>query len=111
MIVYKILPRQMWSDAMAAGVFHGSPLDLADGFIHFSTAAQVHETAAKHFAGIPDLVLVAVSATDLGADVKWEPARGGELFPHLYAALPVARALWAKPLTVGPDGRHQFPEL
>ena len=111
MIVYKILPRQLWSDALAAGVFRGSPLDLADGFIHFSTAAQVHETAARHFAGIPDLVLVAVAVADLGGDVKWEPSRGGDLFPHLYGPLPVELARWVKPLPTGPDGRHQFPEL
>ena len=108
--IYKILPSCLWADAIVAGSFLGSPLDLADGFIHFSTAQQVRETAAKHFAGVPDLLLVAVGLDELGADVKWEPSRGGELFPHLYAPLPVEHALWVKPLPMGPDGRHVFPE-
>jgi uncharacterized protein (DUF952 family) len=110
MTIYKILPGRMWADAVNAGAFAGSPVDLADGFIHFSTAAQVRETAAKHFAGVGDLVLVAVSANALDA-IKWEPSRGGDLFPHLYSPLPVAAAEWVQPLPLGPDGRHIFPEL
>jgi uncharacterized protein (DUF952 family) len=109
--IYKILPRGMWSEAVDTGSFHGSPVDVADGFIHFSTAAQVRETAAKHFAGISDLVLVAVAVDGLGASLKWEPGRGGDLFPHLYSPLPVELAIWVRPLPTGPDGTHVFPEL
>jgi len=110
MTIYKILTKRMWDDAVARGSFDGSPIDVADGFIHFSTAAQVHETAAKHFSGAQDLVLVAVSADALDA-IKWEPSRGGDLFPHLYAALPVSAAVWVRPLPLGPGDRHIFPEL
>ncbi len=102
MTIYKILPRDMWEAAMAAGHFNGSAVDLADGFIHFSTAAQVHETAAKHFAGVSDLLLVAVPAATLGDAIKWEPSRGGDLFPHLYGSLPVAAVSWVKPLPTWP---------
>ena len=96
---------------VAAGSFNGSPVDLADGFIHFSTAAQVRDTAAKHFAGMPDLLLVAVPAAAILDAIKWEPSRGGDLFPHLYGSLPVAAVSWVKPLPIAPDGRHLFPEL
>jgi uncharacterized protein (DUF952 family) len=110
-IIYKILPAGLWSQATAAGAFAGSPLDVADGYIHFSTAAQVRETAAKHFAGMTDLLLIAVPAVALGAKLKWEPSRGGDLFPHLYSSLPITDALWVKPLPLDGDGRHVFPEL
>ena len=110
MTIYKILTKRMWEDAVARGSFDGSPSDVADGFIHFSTAVQVRETAAKHFAGAKDLLLVAVSADALDA-IKWEPSRGGELFPHLYSSLPVDAALWVQPLPLGPDERHIFPAL
>lgn len=109
--IYKIVPETLWAAAIESGVFRGSPLDLADGFIHFSTAAQVHETAAKHFAGQTDLLLVAVPANDLGTALEWERSRGGDLFPHLYAPLSVALASWVKPLPLGADGRHVFPDL
>ena len=109
--VYKILPARLWSDAIETGSFRGSPVDVADGFIHFSTAAQVRETAAKHFAGMSDLVLVAVPVSDLGPSLKWEPSRGGDLFPHLYSPLAVERAIWVQPLPIAADGRHIFPEL
>lgn len=101
MTIYKILPRASWDDALIKGSFDGSPVDIADGFIHFSTAAQVHETAAKHFRGVKDLLLVAVEADDLGEALKWEPSRGGDLFPHLYGALPVRLARSIKPLAEG----------
>ena len=101
MTIYKILPRALWDEAVTKGSFDGSPVDAADGFIHFSTAAQVHETAAKHFQGMKDLLLVAVEADDLGEALKWEPSRGGDLFPHLYAPLPVTRALTVQPLAEG----------
>jgi uncharacterized protein (DUF952 family) len=111
MTIYKILPREMWEAAVAAGFFHGSAVDVADGFIHFSTKAQVHDTAAKHFSGVRDLLLVAVPIAALTDAIRWEPSRGGDLFPHLYGPLPVAAASWVKPLPLGADGRHFFPEL
>lgn len=99
----------MWRQAQAAGVFAGAPVDIADGFIHFSTAAQAPETAAKHFAGAGDLVLVAVDGAALGAGLRWEPSRGGALFPHLYGPLPMRAVSRVTPLPLGPDGRHVFP--
>jgi uncharacterized protein (DUF952 family) len=110
-IIYKICSEAMWQEAQHAGVLHGAEVDRRDGFIHFSTAAQVRETAARHFAAAGDLILVAVAADALGADLRWEPSRGGDLFPHLYATLPIAAVLWAKPLPLGGDGQHVFPEL
>ena len=109
--IYKICSAQLWGDAQRAGLFRGAPLDLRDGFIHFSSAAQVAETAARHFAGAADQVLLAVDGARLGEALKWEPSRGGDLFPHLYAALPLDAVTWAKPLPLGADGRHVFPEL
>lgn len=109
--IYKICPRALWQRAEADGIFHGAPVDIADGYIHFSRADQVHETAARHFAGLTDLVLVAVEAAVLGESLKWEPARGGDLFPHLYGPLPLAAVQWVKPLPLGSDGRHRLPEL
>ncbi len=108
-LIYKILTAAEWRAAENAGEFRGAGIDLSDGYIHFSTAGQAAETAAKHFAGRGDLVLVAVDAETLGAAIKWEPSRGGQLFPHLYGALRVADALSAKPLPLGPDGTHVFP--
>ena len=105
-----ICPAAIWREAEAAGAFRGAGIDLPDGYIHFSTAAQVRETAAKHFAGIVDLVLVAVDADAVAADLRWEPARG-DLFPHLYAELPVAAVAWVRPLALGADGQHVFPVL
>ena len=90
MRIYKILPGSAWRAAQAAGRFEGSPLDLADGFIHFSSAAQAQETARRHFAGQAGLVVLEVEADDLGAALRWEPSRGGDLFPHLHGALAVA---------------------
>jgi uncharacterized protein (DUF952 family) len=110
-IVYKILPESMWRAAEAAGRFEGAPVDLEDGFIHFSTAAQLRETAARHFAGQAGLLLVAVDAGRLGAALKWERSRGGALFPHLYSPLDPAVALWARPLPLASDGSHEFPDL
>lgn len=101
MTIYKILPRGLWDEAVSHGSFAGSPVDIADGFIHFSTALQVHETAAKHFQGVKDLLLVAVESDDLGAALKWEPSRGGDLFPHLYGSLPVRLARSVRPLEEG----------
>jgi uncharacterized protein (DUF952 family) len=109
--IYKILSASEWRAAEQAGAFGGSAVDLKDGYIHFSTASQAVETAAKHFAGQRDLVLVAVDAELLGDALKWEPSRGGALFPHLYGELRTAAALRVEPLPLGPDGRHAFPAL
>jgi uncharacterized protein (DUF952 family) len=109
--IYKICPAVLWHEAERAGLFHGAPLDRQDGFIHFSTAGQVAETAAKHFAGATDLVLVAVDADTLGPLLKWEPSRGGALFPHLFASLDLHSVSWIKPLPLDPNGHHVFPDL
>lgn len=109
MLIYKIFRRPEWNALRDAGETPGAPIDLADGFIHFSTAAQVAETAAKHFAGESDLVLVALAADRLGPALKWEPSRGGALFPHLYRKMTLADVLWDKSLPLGATG-HIFPE-
>jgi uncharacterized protein (DUF952 family) len=110
-IIYKVCAATLWREAEAAGVFAGAPVDLADGYIHFSTAEQVAETAARHFAGLADLILVAVNAEALGSALRCEPSRGGAMFPHLYGKLPLSAVRWVRPLPLGPDGRHVFPEL
>ena len=99
-LIYKILGRDEWAAAEAAGVFTGSAVDIADRFIHFSAEAQVRETLNRHFAGRTDLVLVAVEAGALGPALKWEPSRGGALFPHLYGPLPTRLAVSAE--TIAP---------
>lgn len=109
MIIYKIFRRPEWNDLVAQGRTLGAPVDLADGYIHFSTAQQVMETAAKHFAGESDLVLVACDAATLGPDLKWEPSRGGALFPHLYRPLQKSDIAWDTSLPLGVSG-HIFPE-
>jgi uncharacterized protein (DUF952 family) len=109
--LFKICPAPLWRAAERDGTFRGSAVDLRDGFIHFSTAAQLAETAARHFAGASDLVLVQVDAGRLGDRVKWEPSRGGDLFPHLYGALDLAAVTWVAPLPLAADGRHEFPPL
>ena len=110
-VAYKILSRADWRATLAEGRYDGSAVDLADGYIHFSTAAQVEETAARHFTAQPGLLLVAVDTAVLGAALRWEPSRGGALFPHLYQPLGLDAVRWAVPLPVGPDGRHRFPVL
>jgi len=110
-IIYKICERAAWCAAEAAGAYDGSDVDRRDGFIHFSTAAQTAETAAKHFAGQLGLMLVAVDGEALGPALKWERSRGNDLFPHLYAALPLSAVRWARPLPDEIDGRRTFPEL
>lgn len=97
-LIYKILPRAEWDAACAAGAFGGSGIDLADGFIHFSAENQWRETLEKHFVGRSDLLLVAVVAERLGANLKWEPSRGGALFPHLYGPLPTDLAVSVRPV-------------
>ena len=109
--IYKICDAAIWREAERSGVFRGAAIDVADGYIHFSTAEQAIETAARHFAGQGDLVLASVDAGVLGDRLKWEPSRGGALFPHLYGTLPMAAVRRVTPLPLGPDGRHVFPEL
>ena len=109
--IYKIISAPEWRAAEAAGVFHGAAIDLADGYIHFSTAEQARETAAKHFAGQADLLLVAVDAARLGDALKWEVSRGGALFPHLYAPLPLNAVANVAPLPLAADGAHEFGGL
>ncbi|NTG49743.1 DUF952 domain-containing protein [Agrobacterium rhizogenes] len=110
-VVYKIVPDTLWQQARQTGVFHGASIDLTDGFIHLSTAKQSKETAARYFAGQEGLLLVAIDGDALGDRLVFEPSRGGALFPHLYAPLPLSAVLWAKPLPLGPDGAHVFPEI
>ncbi len=109
--IYKICERASWRFAEQTGTYCGSAADARDGFIHFSTAAQLAGTLAKHFAGRGDLLLVAVNADALGEALKWEPSRGGEPFPHLYAALPLAAVRWIKPVPDEVGGRRALPEL
>lgn len=109
MLVFKIFRRPEWDHLRDSGESSGAPVDLTDGYIHLSTAAQVTETAARHFAGESDLVLVALDIDALGADLRWEPSRGGQLFPHLYRPLRQSDVVWDKSLPLGASG-HIFPE-
>ena len=109
--IYKICPAEAWDEAGRSGRFAGHGDDLACGFIHFSTADQVKTTALRHFAGRDGLILVAVAGDGLGAALKWEPSRGDALFPHLYGPLNPDAVLWTRPLPLGADGAHVFPEL
>ena len=110
MLIYKILTATQWAALERDGETAGAPVDLADGFVHFSTAAQVAGTAAKHFAGQNGLMLLAVEAEALGHALKWEPSRAGALFPHLYGSLLRANVAWARPLPFGAGDAHEFPE-
>jgi uncharacterized protein (DUF952 family) len=107
--IFKIADLNAWMAACESGVFAGSDADLRDGFIHFSARHQLLETARKHFAGQTGLVLIAFDAQALGPGLRWEPSRGGDLFPHLYAPLPTAAALWTRPLALGEDGTPELP--
>jgi len=109
MLIYKILRSDEWDAFQTTGETHGAPVDLHDGFIHFSTAAQAAETAAKHFAQADGLMLLACASGSFGDALKWEPSRGGALFPHLFASLKISDVIWAKPLPCV-DGQHQFPK-
>jgi len=93
MQIFKIVTKAQWNEAEANGVFAGAPIDVRDGYIHFSTAEQLQETLEKHFAGQADLLIITFESESFGAALKWEPSRGGQLFPHLYAPLPVSSAL------------------
>lgn len=107
--VYKIMTEAEWDQTRREGAFQGAPVDLADGYIHLSAPDQVAETAAKHFAGRTGLMLIAVETTPLGEALRWEPSRGGALFPHLYGPLPLSAVIAAHPLPLGKNGTHQFP--
>lgn len=107
--IYHMCRAEEWQAAQSSGFYPGSSQDVADGFIHFSTAAQIVDSAAKHRAGQSGLLLLAVEAKALGPALKWEASRGGQLFPHLHAPLPVGAARWAKPLPLSADGLHIFP--
>ncbi|WP_180898187.1 DUF952 domain-containing protein [Martelella soudanensis] len=109
--IFKIVTGAEWQAARTAGVFKGAAVDLADGFIHLSTADQVRETAARHFAGQADLLLVAVDPAALGSALRYEPSRGGALFPHLYGDLSLKAVIRENPLPVASDGRHDFSGL
>jgi len=108
-VIYKVMEAGEWREAEAAGVYHGSADDARDGFIHLSTADQLPGTLAKHFAGQDGLVLVAVDAAMLGEKLVWEPSRRGDLFPHLYGALPASAVVWSTPIARDDDGAHQLP--
>lgn len=110
-IIYKIVPATLWQDALNRGEFKGAAIDLTDGYIHLSTAEQASGTAARYFAGQEGLLLVAIDAEKLGDKLVYEPSRGGDLFPHLYGPLTLDAVLWEKPLPLGADGGHVFPEL
>ncbi len=110
-LIYKVLTRPQWEEAETLDVFKGAPVDIADGFIHFSTASQVEETVAKHFHGQKDLLLVSFEATLFGEKLKWEISRGGDRFPHLYDHLDVAHADQIFELQDHTDGSHRFPEV
>lgn len=109
-IAYKLVDRTEWEAARDAGAYAGSVVDLLDGYIHLSGADQLAETARRHYAGRADLMLVAVDLRPLGDDLKWEASRGGALFPHLYAPLPVAAAIEERPLSVDADGVMRFDD-
>jgi uncharacterized protein (DUF952 family) len=109
-MIFKIMSAAQWQEFARNGVFLGAPVDLADGFIHFSTALQVIETARKHFSGLSDLVLVAVARERIVEGLIDEPSRGGDLFPHLYAPLSLEAVLWAQPLLMDSSGQPVFPK-
>ncbi len=109
MLIYKIFRISEWAEFSAVGKTRGAPIDLADGYIHFSTGAQVAETCEKYFAGVEGLKLLVLDSEDFGKYLKWEPSRGGALFPHLYRALRLEDVMWQTDLPLGPKG-HVFPE-
>ena len=110
MLIYKLFRGPEWADLQAAGETRGAPVDVADGYVHFSTAAQVRETAEKWFAGVADLWLLSVDSEGLGTDLRWEPSRGGALFPHLYRSLRMRDVIAAQQVPLV-DGAHRFPDL
>jgi uncharacterized protein (DUF952 family) len=110
-MIYHMCPADTWQEAVRAGVYHGTDDDRRDGFIHFSTADQIAESARRHRAGQAGLVLIALESPRLGDRLKWEKSRRGALFPHLYGPLDPAEAASVHPLPLGRDGEHIFPPL
>lgn len=110
-MIYHMCPEETWQAAVRAGTYRGTADDLRDGFIHFSTAEQIAESARRHRAGQTGLVLIAVESERLGERLRWEKSRGGALFPHLYGPLDPAEVASVEPLALGPDGEHVFPPL
>lgn len=108
MLIFKIFRADEWAALRKDGQTAGAPIDVADGYVHFSTSEQVTETADKHFAGEEDLFLLCVEAAPLGDELKWEKSRGGAEFPHLYRELRLSDVAWAQPLPLI-DGSHKFP--
>lgn len=108
--IYKVIDKTAWQTAKTKGVFTGAPIDLQDGYIHFSTVDQVVETVNKHFVGIDNLVLLSIDESKLGDQLKWEPSRNDDLFPHLYAPLDAAHVHLEEELPINSDGTHQFPD-
>jgi uncharacterized protein (DUF952 family) len=106
---YKILTAGEFEQLQHDGAFSGSPVDIADGYIHLSTGAQVAATLSKHFAGIDGLMIAAVDLDYLGDSIRWEPSRGGDLFPHLYELLPLNSVVAAAPVSWTPDGLVMLP--
>jgi uncharacterized protein (DUF952 family) len=109
-LIYKIEDKKIWREALASGIYHGAPIDLADGFIHFSTASQLRETAAKHFSARHNLIVAAIDSGQLGENLKWEISRGDARFPHLYGKLDMKTVLNTYDLPVGENGEHEFSE-
>ena len=109
-LIFHMAREAEWATAESTGTYQGADEDHVDGFIHFSTAAQVRESAAKHRAGEAGLILIACDPDALVADLKWEPARGGDLFPHLYGDIPMSAVVWARPLPLDANRQHVFPE-
>ena len=108
-LIFKVVSASEWARASEHGEFQGAAIDLTDGYIHFSTAQQLRETVEKHFAGQTDLLLVGVDADKLGENLKWEPSRGGDLFPHLYAPLSMECVVMSAEMPIGKDGKHLIP--
>ena len=108
-LIFHLCPRALWEAALARGAYYGRPADLADGYIHCSSAAQLRASAAKHAAGQADLVLLALDPDSLGSSLRWEPSRQGELFPHIYGGMPVSAVLRTDPVPLDAEGQHQFP--
>ncbi|WP_170764129.1 DUF952 domain-containing protein [Ruegeria lacuscaerulensis] len=109
MLIYKIFRADEWATLQAQGASDGAPIDISDGYVHFSTAKQAAETATKHFSGVEGLTLLACDADAMGDDLKWEASRGGALFPHLYRKIRMTDVVWSRPLPFVGEV-HQFPK-
>ena len=109
-VIYKIENKEIWQQALSAGIYTGAPIDVADGFIHFSTAEQTRETAAKHFSERRGLILAVIDAEKLGSSLKWEVSRNDQLFPHLYSDLNMDHILATHDMMLDSNGAHIFPD-